>query len=159
MSEISLVSRCDERWGMSLNHRRYLSLALWKKNLPPPLGNSCNFYKIYTALRFSEMFFFLTSHMLSIFEQSRRCSIDREDSYRSFICSLFLACVFLKILFLTCQVLKNVSSCSSYIFGASHVPREAGNDNVDHAARPVHGHRAAKSSHIFTATEVPSDRS
>lgn len=52
-----------------------LVIGLWKKNLsPPPLGNCCNFHKLYTALRFSETFFFVTSHILSIFEQSLRCS-------------------------------------------------------------------------------------
>lgn len=53
---------------------------------------------------------------------------------------------------------KRVFLLQLYIRGFSR-SREAGNDNVDHAAHLVHGHRAATSSHIFTATEVPSDRS
>ena len=50
---------------------------------PPPsssflssfiLGNYCNFCKLYTALRFSEICFLITSHILSIFEQNLHCN-------------------------------------------------------------------------------------
>lgn len=132
---------------LSLSWRWYLPAVLWKKKLllllflffflsllsPPPLpsflssfilGNYCNFRKLYTALRFSEICFLITSHILSIFEQSLHCTIctDKDNSDDSlFLFISTLGCVFfLKSLFLNMSC--SWTSHSSNIFRASYIP-------------------------------------